>query len=104
MKVFGITGGVGAGKSEVLTYLGQNYDATVIQADEAGYLVMLPGISTHALTEGDNAKEKRGVELRRFQLTPSRRATPLPGLIYTRTNFNSRPHGGRQSTTTRTPY
>ena len=28
MKVFGITGGVGAGKSEVLTYLGQNYDAT----------------------------------------------------------------------------
>ena len=61
-------------------------------------------ISTHALTEGDNAKEKRGVELRRFQLTPSRRATPLPGLIYTRTNFNSRPHGGRQSTTTRTPY
>mgnify|MGYP000777115962 CR=1 FL=1 len=54
-----------------------------------------PRISTHALTEGDNAKEKRGVELRRFQLTPSRRATPLPGLIYTRTNFNSRPHGGR---------
>ena len=43
MKVFGNTGGVGAGKSEVLTYLGQNYDATVIQADEAGYLVMLPG-------------------------------------------------------------
>ena len=43
MKVFGITGGVGAGKSEVLTYLGLNYDATVIQADEAGYLVMLPG-------------------------------------------------------------
>ena len=35
------------------------------------------------------------MELRRFQLTPSRRATPLPGLIYTRTNFNSRPHGGR---------
>ena len=34
---------MGAGKSEVLTYLGQNYDATVIQADEAGYLVMLPG-------------------------------------------------------------
>ena len=36
------------------------------------------------------------MELRRFQLTPSRRATPLPGLIYTRTNFNSRPHGGRR--------
>ena len=75
MKVFGITGGVGAGKSEVLTYLGQNYDATVIQADEAGYLVMLPGISTHALTEGD---VNGGSSMRsgyRFQLTPSRRAT-----------------------------
>lgn len=38
MKVFGITGGVGAGKSEVLTYLGQNYECNGIQADEAGYL------------------------------------------------------------------
>ena len=43
--------------------------------DEAGYLVMLPGISTHALTEGD---VNGGSSMRsgyRFQLTPSRRAT-----------------------------
>lgn len=43
MKIIGITGGVGAGKSEVLSYLGRAYDARVIQADEAGYLLMLPG-------------------------------------------------------------
>ena len=55
MKVFGITGGVGAGKSEVIRNFGKNYNARVIkekeqvyivrlrEADEAGYLVMLPG-------------------------------------------------------------
>ncbi|MCI5649825.1 MAG: dephospho-CoA kinase [Fusicatenibacter sp.] len=43
MKVIGITGGVGAGKTEVMTYIGSSYDATVIQADEVGYLLMQPG-------------------------------------------------------------
>ena len=63
MKVFGITGGVGAGKSEVLTYLGQNYDATVIQADEAGYLVMLPGGECYgdceAVWQTDHHRDRR---------------------------------------------
>ena len=62
MKVFGITGGVGAGKSEVLTYLGQNYDATVIQADEAGYLVMLPGgewRDCEAVRQTDHHRDRR---------------------------------------------
>ena len=58
MKVFGITGGVGAGKSEVLTYLGQNYDATVIQADEAGYLVMLPGGECY-VRQTDHHRDRR---------------------------------------------
>ncbi|MDD7738561.1 MAG: dephospho-CoA kinase [Fusicatenibacter sp.] len=43
MKVIGITGGVGAGKSEVMTYIGSSFDAAVIQADEVGYLLMQPG-------------------------------------------------------------
>ena len=59
MKVFGITGGVGAGKSEVLTYLGQNYDATVIQADEAGYVVMLPGGECEAVRQTDHHRDRR---------------------------------------------
>lgn len=36
MKVLGITGGVGAGKSTILSYLDQKYSARVIQADEVG--------------------------------------------------------------------
>ena len=43
MKIIGITGGVGSGKSEVLTYIGKNFEATVLQADEAAHLLMQPG-------------------------------------------------------------
>lgn len=43
MKIIGITGGIGSGKSEVLTYIGKNFDATVLQADEAAHLLMQPG-------------------------------------------------------------
>jgi len=40
MKVLGITGGVGAGKSTVLTYLAKSYGAYVIQADQVGHYLM----------------------------------------------------------------
>ena len=40
MKVIGVTGGVGAGKSEVLGYIAEHWNATVVEADEVGYLVM----------------------------------------------------------------
>ncbi|MBS6194401.1 MAG: dephospho-CoA kinase [Clostridiales bacterium] len=43
MKVIGITGGAGAGKSEILNFIAGNWNATVIEADEVGYLVMRPG-------------------------------------------------------------
>lgn len=43
MKIIGITGGVGAGKSTVLDYLNARHQAYVIQADKAGHLVMEPG-------------------------------------------------------------
>lgn len=43
MRTIGITGGVGAGKSTVLGFLKDKYDAFVIQADEVGHLVMEPG-------------------------------------------------------------
>lgn len=42
MKVIGITGGVGAGKSTVLDYLSEHHHAYVIQADKIGHLVMKP--------------------------------------------------------------
>ncbi len=37
MKVLGITGGVGAGKSTILEYLTRAYGARVIQADQVGH-------------------------------------------------------------------
>lgn len=43
MKIIGITGGVGAGKSTVLSFLESEYGARVIQADLVGHLVMEPG-------------------------------------------------------------
>lgn len=42
MKVLGITGQVGAGKSTILAYLEEKYRAKVIQADAVGHLVMEP--------------------------------------------------------------
>ena len=43
MKVLGITGGVGAGKSTVLSYMEKRWNAFVIQADLVGHLVQEPG-------------------------------------------------------------
>lgn len=43
MKVIGVTGGVGSGKSTVLDYLKDAYGAEVIQADQVGHEVMEPG-------------------------------------------------------------
>ena len=43
MKVLGITGGIGTGKSTVLDYIGKMYHARVIQADQAAHLLMEPG-------------------------------------------------------------
>ena len=36
MRVIGISGGVGSGKSSVLNYIEENYDARVVQADVWG--------------------------------------------------------------------
>lgn len=43
MKIIGVTGGVGAGKSTVLNYLENTYQAKVILADVVGHEVMEPG-------------------------------------------------------------
>ena len=43
MKVIGITGGVGAGKSAILNYLKEKHHAVVVEADKIGHLLMEPG-------------------------------------------------------------
>lgn len=43
MKFIGITGGVGAGKSKILSYLAKKPDTTVMLADEIAHELMKPG-------------------------------------------------------------
>ena len=52
MKFIGITGGIGAGKSETLKFIKRHYKCEVYLADEAAHLVKLPGTECyHALVE-----------------------------------------------------
>jgi dephospho-CoA kinase len=43
MKIIGITGGIGAGKSSVLNYIQRNYNARVIMADLVAHKIEEPG-------------------------------------------------------------
>lgn len=43
MRTIGITGGVGAGKSELLAYIETHYNSRVLLADTVGHLVKEPG-------------------------------------------------------------
>lgn len=47
IKILGITGGVGAGKSTILSYLARQYGARVIELDKAGHLCMQPGTACY---------------------------------------------------------
>lgn len=52
MKILGITGGVGAGKSTILQYLKEQYQVRVIELDRVAHLLMEPGGSCYRpLTE-----------------------------------------------------
>ncbi len=43
MRFIGITGGIGAGKTQILNYISQHYAAEVYPADEVAHLVEEPG-------------------------------------------------------------
>lgn len=47
MKIIGITGGVGAGKSEILSYLEQQYPCRVLYADLLAKKLQEPGEACH---------------------------------------------------------
>lgn len=47
VKILGITGGIGAGKSKVLDYLQEHYGARVIQADLVAHHLQEPGKSCY---------------------------------------------------------
>lgn len=43
MKLIGITGGVGAGKSQILSYIEKNTNCRILLADEVAHIVKEPG-------------------------------------------------------------
>ena len=47
MRIIGITGGVGSGKSAVLSYISKKYNCRVILADEVAHKVKEPGESCY---------------------------------------------------------
>lgn len=47
MKIIGITGGVGAGKSQILSYIQDHYHSRIVRADEVAHLVKEPGQSCY---------------------------------------------------------
>ncbi len=52
MKIIGITGGVGAGKSALLSFIAENYNSRVLLADDIAHDVMAPGTDCYRkLTE-----------------------------------------------------
>ena len=48
MKVIGITGGVGSGKSRVLSYIDEKFDAVICQADHVAWKLQEPGQQCYA--------------------------------------------------------
>ena len=48
MKIIGITGGVGSGKSRVLSYMEVKYNALICQADHVAWKLQEPGQKCHA--------------------------------------------------------
>lgn len=43
MRIIGVTGGVGSGKSAVLNYIEGQFDCRIVKADDVGHLLMMPG-------------------------------------------------------------
>lgn len=73
MKFIGITGGVGAGKSEILSYLAKKPDTKVMLADEIAHELMEPGTECYdAICERfageDIFVEKTGTQFDRGKL------------------------------------
>lgn len=47
MKVIGITGGVGAGKTKLLSYIAEHYNCRILLADEAANTLKEPGMACY---------------------------------------------------------
>ena len=67
MKIIGITGGVGAGKTQVLEYLNNKYGASICQTDKVGKKLQKKGgevIGVNTFTiDGDKAAIKEAKDI-----------------------------------------
>lgn len=71
MKFIGITGGVGAGKSAILDYISEHYNARIMLADEIAHDLMMPGTKcydTIKKTFGNENIFREDGNLDRFQM------------------------------------
>ena len=57
MKILGITGGIGSGKSRILYDLKNNYNAYVIEADKLAHELMQPGKSIYNIIVDEFGKD-----------------------------------------------
>lgn len=68
LRVIGVTGGVGAGKSQILNFLEEEYGAYVLRTDELARNLMLPGTDLNrrlqALLAGRGGFDRDGKLLR----------------------------------------
>lgn len=89
MRVIGVTGGVGAGKSQVLSFLEKTYKAQVFQADEAGHQVIEPGTRAYGqivdyfgrgILAGDGQIDRRALGVQVFSDEKKRKY--LNGIIH----------------------
>lgn len=70
MMTIGITGGVGAGKSQILSYIEEHYNSKVIRADEVAHLLEEPGHECHdrivALLGSDVLQEDGSIDKKKM--------------------------------------
>ena len=78
MMVLGITGGVGAGKSTVLDYMKEKYQAVILQADLAAHDLMQKGADWRMIREEHSVRPTMNTEESRKTVRTTRRAATLP--------------------------
>lgn len=70
MMTIGITGGVGAGKTQILSYIEEHYNCKVIRADEVAHLLEEPGHECYdrlaALLGSDILQEDGAIDKRKM--------------------------------------
>ncbi len=62
MRFIGITGGVGAGKSEILGYIRKHYKCEIYLADEVAHLVKQPGTKAYEALLGLLGRDVTGAD------------------------------------------